>query len=66
MEGEALVRLVWAEALAASGRDEPARDALAAARRRLLERSERISDPGRRECFLGKRAVHARTLALRW
>ncbi|WP_437785761.1 serine/threonine-protein kinase [Sorangium sp. So ce1097] len=51
-EGEALVRLAYAEALAASGAHGEAAAVLAEARERLLARAERIADPRRRERFL--------------
>jgi tetratricopeptide (TPR) repeat protein/predicted Ser/Thr protein kinase len=63
-EGESLVRLVWAEALRASGdRDEFARAARAACKR-LLARADKISDPAWRERFLTAVPDNARTLSL--
>jgi tetratricopeptide (TPR) repeat protein len=62
-EGEALIRLVHAEALLALG-DAGAGEALAAARDRLLDRAARIGEPALRESFLAVVPEHARTLAL--
>ncbi len=63
-EGEAYLRLVYAEALAANGRRHEAYDAIRSARDRLLERAAKISRPEWRESFLSKVAENARTLAL--
>jgi tetratricopeptide (TPR) repeat protein len=63
-EGESLVRLVHAEALAAAGRRAEALAALAAAKARLLERADAIRDPAWRESFLANVPENARTLAL--
>jgi eukaryotic-like serine/threonine-protein kinase len=63
-EGEAFVRLVYAEALAGAGRGPELRAAVAEAKRRLLDRAARISDPRRRERFLANIPEHAQTLAL--
>ncbi|WP_437605380.1 hypothetical protein WMF20_30200 [Sorangium sp. So ce834] len=67
-EGESLVRLAVAEALAASGRHAEATAAIAAARAALLARAERLSDPTWRERFLRDVPDNARTLDLarRW
>jgi hypothetical protein len=62
--GESAIRLTYAEALQAAGEPDAARVALAAARDRLLERADKIRDPGRRETFLTNIAENARTLAL--
>ncbi|WP_437650567.1 serine/threonine-protein kinase [Sorangium sp. So ce362] len=51
-EGESLVRLAYAEALAASGAHGEAGAVLAEARESLLARAQRIADPRRRERFL--------------
>ncbi|XXX81773.1 protein kinase [Sorangium sp. So ce134] len=51
-EGESLVRLAYAEALAASGARDEAAAVLAEAREGLLARAQRIADPRRRERFL--------------
>jgi tetratricopeptide (TPR) repeat protein len=63
-EGEALVRLVYAEALEATGEHEAARRVLAAARNRLMVRAAKIRDPGMRASFLGRVRANARTIAL--
>ena len=62
-EGEAAVRLAYVEALDACGEQEPAREALAVARARLLARAARVRDVTRRERFLTEVAENARTLA---
>jgi tetratricopeptide (TPR) repeat protein len=61
-------RLVHAEALAAVGDRPAARRAIAAARRELVARSERIMDPELRHGFLHQVPEHARILELdlRW
>jgi tetratricopeptide (TPR) repeat protein len=63
-EGEAAVRLAFAEALFAAGDEEEAREAIRAARERLLERAARIADAGWRKRFLEGVHENARTLAL--
>ena len=63
-EGETLVRLVHAEALAALGRTEELAVALADAREHLLARAAKISDTAWRERFLAAVPDNARTLAL--
>nr|WP_233561216.1 hypothetical protein [Sorangium cellulosum] len=63
-EGESLVRLAYAEALAAAGAAREAAEALAAAREQLLSRAAKISDPTFRERFLTCVPDNARTLAL--
>jgi tetratricopeptide (TPR) repeat protein len=63
-EGEARIRLAWAEALAAAGERDEARAAIAVARDRLLERASRLSDAETRASFLERVRDHARTLAL--
>jgi tetratricopeptide (TPR) repeat protein len=63
-EGEALVRLVYAEALQVSGDTGGARLAITTARARLLERAEKLRDPAFRTSFLERVPDHARTLAL--
>jgi eukaryotic-like serine/threonine-protein kinase len=60
--GEALVRLAYAEALAASGAAEEAQAAFGAARAWLLEREARLVDPDLREA-LRRVPEHARLLA---
>ncbi|HWO26111.1 MAG TPA: protein kinase [Kofleriaceae bacterium] len=63
-EGEALVRLVFAEALDAIGERAAARAALSAAAERLLARAARIDDPAWRASFLEEVPENARTLEL--
>ncbi|WP_438017101.1 protein kinase [Sorangium sp. So ce315] len=63
-EGESLVRLTYAEALAAVGAAREAAEVLAAAREHLLGRAAKISDPTFRERFLTCVPDNARTLAL--
>ncbi|HEX2574067.1 MAG TPA: protein kinase [Polyangia bacterium] len=61
---EAEVRLVYVEALAATGDAAGARAALAAARRRLRTRADMIHEAAWRRSFLEEVKPHARTLAL--
>jgi ATP/maltotriose-dependent transcriptional regulator MalT len=63
-DGEALTRLVYAEALFATGDRAAARAAIADARDRLLAAAARISDPRRRDSFLRNVPENARTLEL--
>jgi eukaryotic-like serine/threonine-protein kinase len=63
-EGEALVRLVYAEALHATGAHDAACHAIRTARARLLYRASRIADPSWRRCFLERVSENARTLEL--
>jgi hypothetical protein len=63
-EGEALIRLVHAEALAALGDRAAFTRAASDARDRLLEHAARITDPAWRERFLTAVPDNARTLAL--
>jgi tetratricopeptide (TPR) repeat protein len=63
-EGEALLRLVAAEALAASGEHQAARAAIGVARDRILERAARLSDEAYRGQFLVMVPENARTLEL--
>jgi tetratricopeptide (TPR) repeat protein len=63
-EGEAIIRLAWAEALEASGDVEGARKAITSARDRLLDRASRIMNADHRAMFLEKVAENARTFAL--
>ncbi|WP_437572891.1 protein kinase domain-containing protein [Sorangium sp. So ce542] len=63
-EGESLVRLTVAEALAASGRHAEASAAIASARAALLARADKLSDPTWRERFLRDVPDNARTLEL--
>jgi len=64
-EGEALVRLEWAESLAAAGRTDEARGALGRWPRRLLAKAERVADRAcvRRSCPRSRE--HDRMLRLR-
>jgi eukaryotic-like serine/threonine-protein kinase len=62
-EGEALIRLVYADAL--RGEDPAAeRAAIFEARDRLLERAAKIGDPALRESFVTRVPENARTMAL--
>jgi tetratricopeptide (TPR) repeat protein len=63
-DGEALVRLVYAECLVASGDRTGARRAIIEAMSRLDERAATIADARWREVFLSGLAIHARTQAL--
>jgi tetratricopeptide (TPR) repeat protein len=63
-EGEALVRLVLAEALLGSDQRDEARAVINVAGARLLARAERISDPRYRKSFVERIADHARTIEL--
>lgn len=61
-EGEALVRLVFADALRAVGHRERADQAFGEARRHLLFRAGRIQDTRLRDSFLTRVPEHAATL----
>jgi hypothetical protein len=63
-EGESYVRLAFAEALEASGDHDAAREAIATARVRILERAAMIHDPSWKESFLERVRENARTLEL--
>jgi eukaryotic-like serine/threonine-protein kinase len=63
-EGEALVRLVLAEALEAKGLHEEARTAIGAARERLLARAAKLTEPAWRASFLERVAENRLTLEL--
>jgi tetratricopeptide (TPR) repeat protein len=63
-EGEALVRLSYAEALEASGDHAGACAAIAVARTQLLARAEKLREPTFRKSFLERVPDHARTLEL--
>jgi tetratricopeptide (TPR) repeat protein len=67
-EGESLVRLTFAEALAAAGRMDEARAAILAAERSLEERAERIDDEALRTSFRLRLPENARIsqLAREW
>jgi eukaryotic-like serine/threonine-protein kinase len=61
-DGEALLRLVYGEALLEVGRAEEGRAVLADAARRLEERAAMITNPDWRQAFL-RLPTHAATLA---
>jgi tetratricopeptide (TPR) repeat protein len=63
-EGESYVRLTYAEALEATGDRDAAREAIATARVRILERAAMIHDPRWKESFLERVRENARTLEL--
>jgi tetratricopeptide (TPR) repeat protein len=63
-EGDGLLRLCEAEALAALGQREEAARAIGDARARLHQRAARIAEPGLRRAFLREIEEHARTLDL--
>jgi serine/threonine protein kinase/tetratricopeptide (TPR) repeat protein len=63
-EGESLLRLVYAESLAAVGHEAAAIDAIDVAHQRLLARAARITDPGWRKSFCERVPSNARTLGL--
>ena len=63
-EGEALIRLVHAQALEARGQGIEAQSRIVEARQRLLERADRITDARLRRSFLDHIPEHARTLAM--
>jgi tetratricopeptide (TPR) repeat protein len=62
-EGESLIRLAFAEALAAHGDLPAARAAIREARERLLRRAAKVGDPALRQSFLERVPENARTLA---
>jgi eukaryotic-like serine/threonine-protein kinase len=62
-EGEAHIRVVYADALAAAGHADAARKAAAEAGERLLARAAKVVDPGLRASFLERVPENARTLA---
>ncbi len=63
-EGETLIRLMYAESLSAAGNRHAARAAILAARARLFERANRITDDHWRDSFLENIPDNARTLEL--
>jgi predicted Zn-dependent protease len=63
-EGESLVRLVHAEALATLGQPKEARDAILSAYERLSERASKIKNSMWRAWFLESVPENARTMAL--
>jgi eukaryotic-like serine/threonine-protein kinase len=67
-DGEAIIRLTWAETLYAGGETQAAREAIHAARDRLLHRAEKITDEALRKAFLEQVPENVKTLSLagRW
>ncbi|WP_434044620.1 MULTISPECIES: protein kinase domain-containing protein [Sorangium] len=63
-EGEAQIRLVYAEALRAAGHHDAAREAIAVAMQRLVTRAQWIHDPARRQSFCQAVPENAKTFAL--
>ncbi|MFO0590297.1 MAG: protein kinase [Polyangiaceae bacterium] len=63
-DGDAFVRLVFAEIALAHGDRDSARKAIFAARDRLMDRAAKISAPAWRNSFLRRVPENARTLAL--
>jgi tetratricopeptide (TPR) repeat protein len=63
-DGEALVRLIYAQALDATGDRTGARAAIAHARARVEANAARIRDPGWRTSFVERVADNASTIAL--
>jgi len=63
-EGESLIRLTHALSLEATGDERGAETAISEARRRLLERADRITDPRLRRSFLDHIPENARTLQM--
>jgi serine/threonine protein kinase len=63
-EGEALIRLVHAQALEAMGHVSDAQSRIMEARVRLMERADRITDARLRRSFLDHIPENARTLAM--
>jgi tetratricopeptide (TPR) repeat protein len=62
-EGDSLIRVVHADALAATGDRAGARAAVEEARARLLARAAKVVDPALRRSFLERVPENARTLA---
>ncbi len=62
-EGEALIRVAYAEALHYKGDAEGAKKAITAARDRLLARASKIKNAEHKRTFLGVVREHMRTLA---
>jgi tetratricopeptide (TPR) repeat protein len=63
-EGDALIRLVRAEALAARGELDAARETIRVGKARLLERAAALRDPAMRTTFLQNVPENAQTFAL--
>jgi tetratricopeptide (TPR) repeat protein len=64
MDGEELIRVVYAECLFASGDVASARSVIQEASRRLDSRAAAIQEPASREAFTSRLPSHARTLEL--
>lgn len=63
-EGESLIRLTWAEVLAAAGQPDQARTAIVAAYDRLEARAQRFEDQALRASFLERVPENARIIRL--
>lgn len=63
-EGEAYIRLAYAETLAALEQHDAAKEAIKTARVRILERAAMIQDPAWKQSFLERVRENARTLEL--
>jgi len=63
-DGEAFVRLTWAQALRAGGDEAEARRAIADARDRVLGAASKLSDPSSRDSFLRNVPENAEIVAL--
>jgi eukaryotic-like serine/threonine-protein kinase len=63
-DGEAAIRLAYAECLGAVGREREAEGVVRDAWQRLTERATAIQDPSWREKFMSRLPTHARTAAL--
>jgi tetratricopeptide (TPR) repeat protein/predicted Ser/Thr protein kinase len=63
-DAESTIRLAFAEVVRAAGETEAARDAIRAARDRLLTRAAKFRSPARRDVFLRNVPENARTLEL--
>jgi hypothetical protein len=63
-DAEAMIRLVYAEALFACGKKDDARAAITRAKDRLVARAEKIKDAELRRSFVEDEPDHARTIAL--
>jgi tetratricopeptide (TPR) repeat protein len=64
LEGESLIRLTWAEALAAAGRADEALAAIVEAQRNLEERAASVDDEELRGSFLNEVPENARIIRL--
>ncbi len=64
LEGEAMIRLAWAECLAAAGRRDAAAAVAFVAAQRLRTRARRLGDPAWAASFLERIPENAATLAL--